>query len=50
MLGAGSTEEGRGGSMKSGLVYEIDWELVGASLARESDNEQVAFFKGFIEE
>ena len=36
--------------MKLGLTKEIDWEFVGASLAREDDHAQVAFFKAFVKE
>ena len=35
--------------MKQGL-RDIDWDYAGAALARESDNEQVQFFKAFIKE
>lgn len=36
--------------MKLGMLQEIDWEHVGAMLAREHDQEQVAFFKAFLTE
>lgn len=35
--------------MKHGL-QDIDWAYVGAALAREGDNMQLAFFKSFVKE
>ena len=36
--------------MKLGILQEIDWEYVGATLARGTDDEQVKFFKAFVKE
>lgn len=36
--------------MKHGIITEIDWALIGAQLAQESDVEQVEFFKSFVKE
>ena len=36
--------------MKQGITTDIDWKYIGASLARESDNEQIDFFKSFVKE
>ncbi len=36
--------------MKQGIRTAVDWELVGAELARESDREQIQFFKAFVKE
>lgn len=36
--------------MKKGIRTSVDWALVGAELANESDNEQVQFFKAFLKE
>lgn len=36
--------------MRYGLRKDIDWEYMGALLAKEGDNNQVAFFRGFVEE
>lgn len=35
--------------MRQGLI-EIDWELAGARLAHLTDDDQVAFLRGFINE
>jgi len=36
--------------MRRGIRTEIDWSLIGAELAKESDNEQIKFFKAFLAE
>ena len=36
--------------MKKGIKTEIDWALIGAELAQESDKEQVEFIKSFLKE
>lgn len=36
--------------MKFGMTKEVDWEYIGANLARGDDEEQSAFFKGLINE
>ena len=36
--------------MKMGIRKEIDWQYVGAILARSDDNEQAEFFKAFVKE
>jgi len=36
--------------MKNGIITTIDWSLIGATLAQESDEEQTEFFKSFIKE
>jgi len=36
--------------MKLGLLKEVDWQYIGASLAKACDDEQVEFFKAFVKE
>ena len=36
--------------MKLGMRKEIDWTYIGALLAREGDDKQAEFFKGFVKE
>ena len=36
--------------MKKGLMTEIDWGYIGATLAQGDDQEQTEFFKAFIKE
>lgn len=36
--------------MRHGLRTSVDWKLVGAELAQESDDAQAEFFKSFIRE
>ena len=36
--------------MRFGIKQPLDWELVGAELARQDDEEQTKFFKSFIKE
>ena len=36
--------------MKRGISTDIDWSYIGATLAREDDNVQAAFFKAFVKE
>ena len=36
--------------MRYGMRQEIDWEYLGALLARADDNEQSAFLKSFVKE
>jgi hypothetical protein len=36
--------------MRNGITKEIDWEYLGAVLAREGDDCQVPFFKAFVKE
>ena len=36
--------------MKLGMIKEVDWELIGASLANEGDDIQSLFFKALIKE
>lgn len=36
--------------MKKGIRTSVDWALIGAELAQESDVEQVEFIKAFIKE
>lgn len=36
--------------MRLGLLKDIDWELMGALLARDSDVNQVTFIKAFVKE
>ena len=36
--------------MRTGIRKEIDWEYLGALLARSDDDEQAEFFKAFIKE
>jgi len=36
--------------MKNGVFTQIDWSLIGAQLAQESDVEQSDFFKAFVKE
>ena len=36
--------------MKLGLLQDINWEHVGAVLAREGDDEQATFIRSFLKE
>jgi hypothetical protein len=36
--------------MRLGIFKDIDWPYVGALLANSDDEEQAAFFKGFLKE
>lgn len=36
--------------MRLGILKDIDWDYVGALLARSDDNEQSKFFKSFVKE
>ena len=36
--------------MKKGLMTEIDWAYIGASLAQEGDDNQAKFLKAFVKE
>lgn len=36
--------------MRHGIVQPIDWGLLGATLANEGSEEQIAFFKAFVGE
>ena len=36
--------------MRQGIYKEPDWQYLGALLAQQDDNEQVAFFQGFAAE
>lgn len=36
--------------MKKGIITSIDWELIGAELANEGDENQAKFFKSLVKE
>ena len=36
--------------MIMGITKEVDWELLGAILARSTDENQTLFFKSFVKE
>lgn len=36
--------------MKNGIIITINWSIIGAQLALESDEEQIQFFKAFTKE